>query len=100
MKRILEKKRFDFQKNMISRQSKQIDALKLQVDRLEQEIKEKDKIINAVTPLRNELVENVKNAKRHQEEYKKLIEELRQMKQIMNRTVYKNRWWLIKFLIK
>lgn len=94
------KKRLDFQNQMISRQSQQIDILKSKVEKLEQKLKEKDGIINSVAPLRNELNENIKATKKYKEEYKKLIKELKQMKGIVNQEVYKNRWWLIKYLIK
>lgn len=94
------KKRLDFQEDIISRQSGQIESLKSQIEKLKLELKEKDKIIASVEPLREELAQNVADFKKQKEEHKKLIDELRKMKKIMNQTVYKNRWWLIRFLIK
>lgn len=93
-------KRFELQQNIISFQSKQIEDLKLQVEALKLEIKEKDNIINSVTPLKDELIENVEKVKKHEKEYKELIKELRKMKDVINKTVYKGRWWIIKHLIK
>ena len=85
---------------MITRQSEQIESLKLQIEKLKLECEEKDKIINSVDPMRKELAENIKEYKRLKNEYKSSVKELRKMKEIMNVTVYKGRWKLIKFLIK
>ena len=40
-------------------------------------LKEKDEVINSVTPLRKELTENVNEIKKHKKEYQKLIQELK-----------------------
>lgn len=93
-------KRIEFQKKMIARQSKQIELLMSQIETLKLECEKKDEIINAVEPMRREMTENLKEQKRLKKEYKSLIEELKQMKKIINQEVYKNKWWLIKFLIK
>lgn len=95
-----EKKRLEFQQNMISRQSKQIESLKLQIENLELELQEKNELINSIEPLRNELAQSVSNSKKYEKEYKELISEIRKMKEIMNQTVYKGRWWLVKLIIK
>ena len=94
------KKRLDFQKDMISRQSQQIEDLKSEIEGLKQELKKKDEIINSVEHLRKELTENVAEIKNRKNEYKSLIEELRKMKEIFNQEVYRGRWRLVKFLIK
>lgn len=94
------KKRLEFQQNMISRQSKQVEDLKLQIEKLELKCKEKDEIINSVASSKEELAQNIAEVKKYKEEYGELIKELRKMKEIVNQTVYKGRWKLIKFLIK
>ena len=94
------KKRLDFQQKMIARQSEQIDSLKTQIEKLELECKEKDEIINSITPLRKELIENINDVKKYKKEYEKLIQELKKMKGITNQTVYKGRWWLVRLLMK
>lgn len=94
------KRKLEFQKKMISRQSEQIDELKLQIQKLELKCKEKDKIIQSVSSLRDELTQNVSEIKERKAEYKSLIEELRKMKTIMNQEVFKGRWRLIRFLMK
>lgn len=94
------KKKYEFQKKLILRQTEQIESLKNDVQRLEMECKEKDRIIHSVDSLRQELNENVETYKKLKNEYKDLIEEVRKMKTIINQTVYKGRWKLIKFLIK
>ena len=86
-------KRFQFQQKMISKLLKENEKLK-------SELIEKDKIINSVEPMRKEMTENLKEQKRLKNEYKKLILELKKMKGIMNQTVFRGRWWLIKLLLK
>lgn len=95
-----EKKRLEFQQKMISRQSEQIESLKLQNEKLKLELQEKDEIINSVASLRDELTKNVAESKKYKEEFRELVQELRKMKEIVNQTVYKGRWRLIKFFIK
>ena len=87
------KKRLEFQQKMITRQSEQIDELK-------NKIEEKDRMIKSVEPLRKELADNINEIKQKKNEYKKLIKELKDMKKIMNQEVYKNRWNLVRLLIK
>lgn len=93
-------KRFQFQQKMINRQSEQIDDLKIKIEKLEHQLKEKDEIINSVAPLRNELIQSVNEAKKYKEEYNKLIQDLKKMKGIVNEEVYRKRWWLIKLLLR
>ena len=94
------KKRLEFQEKIISRKNEQIEALELEIESLKLKLEEKDEIINSVTPLRNELAENVKQVKEYKKQYDTLIQDLKKMKEIINQTVYKGRWKLIKFLIK
>ena len=94
------KKRLDFQQDIISKKSEEIESLKLKNKKLEQTIKEKDEIIASVEPMRKEMAENAKEHKRLKQEYQGLIQELRQMKKALNKEVFKNRWWLVKLLIK
>jgi ABC-type phosphate transport system auxiliary subunit len=94
------KKRLEFQQQIISRQSEQIEDLKLQNEKLKLKLKEKDNIINSFAHLKDELVQSVAEVKEYKKEYKGLIDELRKMKEIINMTVYKGKWWLVKLLIK
>ena len=96
------KKRLDFQQKMMTRYLEQIEALKVENEKLKKELKEKDEVINFVTQLRKELTENVNDVKKYKKEYKRLIQELKKMKEIVTQEVYKSswRWKLIKFLLK
>lgn len=94
------KKRLEFQQKMLSHQSEQIDGFKVEIEKLKQKLKEKDEIINSVSSLREELSQNVTEVKKCKKQYKDLIDELKQMKKIINEEIYRNRWWLIKFLIR
>lgn len=93
-------KRLAFQQKMINRQSEQIEKFKSENEKLKNKLIEKDEIISSIEPMRKEMADNLKEQKRLKEEYKSLIDELKKMKEIVNQTVYKKRWWLIKHLIK
>lgn len=93
-------KKYKLQEKLIQRQTEQINNLKQQIEALKLELEKKDKAINSVAFLKEELTKKAEDIDEHEKEYKKLIDELRQMKEILNQTVYKGRWWLVKFLIK
>jgi polyhydroxyalkanoate synthesis regulator phasin len=99
MKRSYEKK-YEFQKKLTLKQSEEIKELKSKIEELENKCKEKDKIINSIESLRNELMENINGAKESREKYEDLVGELIEMKKVMNQTVFKKKWKLIRFLMK
>lgn len=94
------KKRLEFQQKMISRQSEQIETLKSEVEKLNNELIEKDKIINSVEPMRKEMTENLNEQKRLKEQYKTLIQELKKMKSILNKDVFRGKWKIVRWLLK
>lgn len=94
------KKKLEIQSKLIARQSEQIEELKSQNKALKLKCDEKDEIINSVEPLRKELTESIKKHKELRNEYTNLVKELRMMKKVIDETVYKNRWNIVKFLIK
>lgn len=94
------KRKLEFQQKMILRQSEMIDSLKSQIEALKLESKAKDDLIESVDSLRKEFINDVDKVKVYKEEYEKLIQELKDMKKILNQDLYKGRWRLIKFLIK
>lgn len=94
------KRKYEFQQKLISRQSEQIEELKFEVENLNNECRKKDEIINSVSSLKEELTCNVNDIKKYKKEYKELIDELRKMKEIMNKEVYKGKWNLIKLFVK
>ena len=85
---------------MLNRQSEQIETLKSEIDKLTLECQKKDELINSVEPMRREMTETINEQQRLKQEYQKLIQELKTMKNIIDEEVYKKRWWLIKFLLK
>lgn len=94
------KKRLDIQQKIISNKMEEIDFLNSEIDRLKQELKEKDEIIASVELMRKEMAESVDEHKRLNNEYRSLIQEVRKMKSALNKEVFKNRWWIVKLLIK
>ena len=87
------KKRLDFQQKLISKQSQRIKDL-------ESELEEKNKIIDSTSDLRNELKQNVAESKKYKDEYKKLVDEVKFMKDTFDKEVFNNRWRLIRLLVK
>lgn len=94
------KRKLEFQENLIKKQSEEIKSLNAQIEELNLKCDEKDRIIHSVASLKKELSDNVSEVKKYKKEYKELIDELRKMKAVMNQTVFKGRWKLIKFLMK
>jgi prefoldin subunit 5 len=94
------KKRLETQSKVISRQSEEIESLNAEIVMLRLQIEEKDNVISSIEPMRKELSDNIAKIKKYKNEYKLLIEELKKMKDIVNQEVYKNRWKIIKFLMK
>lgn len=87
------KKRLDFQQKLISKQSQRVKDL-------ESELEEKNKIIDSVSDLRDELKQNVVESKKYKNEYEKLVNDLKLQRDIFDKDVFNNRWWLIRLLVK
>lgn len=85
---------------IIERQTHEIESLKKRISELEIDCDDKDELINSVDSLRIEMEQIVEDLKSKGEVYDKLVEELTEMKKIMNEEVFKNKWWLIRFLLK
>lgn len=93
------KNRLEFQNKIILKQSEQIEELKNQIENLKLEIKEKDKLINSIDFLRSEFNGDVSQIRKYKKEYQKLIQELKDMKKIVNQEVYRGRWKIVRWII-
>lgn len=96
----VDKKRNDRKSRIISRQVDEIDKLKQTISDLEISCQEKDELIGSIDALLSDMKETVNGIKKKSDEYDKLVDELKQMKKIMNEEVFNNKWWLIKFLLR
>lgn len=94
------KKKFEFQKKIISRQLGQIESLNAQIEKLKLECEKKDNIINSINSFKDELEKDVFEMKKHKKEYIELIKELKRMKDIVNQEVYRGRWKIVRWIIK
>lgn len=94
------KKKSDLKSQIIVRQIDRIDALQKNISELEIDCTKKDKIINSINALRDDLFETVNTLKQNSQKYDKLIAELMEMRNVMNQTVFKGRWKLIRLLLK
>ena len=77
-----------------------VDALQKKVSDLEIDNAKKDEIINAINALRNDLFAIVNELNGKSEKFDELFDELMQMRKVINQTVFKGRWKLIRFLLK
>lgn len=90
----------DFKNQIIKKQIDEIESLKQIVSELETDCEGRDKLIKSINKLRGDLLDIVDDLREKGNEYDKLIKELKEMKKVMNQTVFKGRWKLIRLLLK
>ena len=93
-------KKYETQKKIVLRQLDEIEKLKSSISELEIDSEKRTELIDSITDIRTELYEVIDNLSERREEYTRLIEDLRQMKIVMNQTVFKGKWRLIKLLLR
>lgn len=90
----------DIKSRIIERQTNEIDSLKKQIYDLEIDCDKKDELINSIDSLRVEFDEAIQNIRSKGEAYDALIEELNEMKKIMNEEVFRGKWNIIRLLMR
>ena len=100
MNKYSKNKKSDYKSQIVNRQIDEIKHLKQEILKLEINCEEKNKLINSIDSLHNDLVSVIDELKNKRQEYNKLIEELYKMKSVMNQTVFKGRWKLIRLLLQ
>lgn len=90
----------DIKSEIIKRQSDEIESLKKSIEDLNMTCEQKDAIINAIDGFRNDLIEVLQDLDDKRNRYGELINELTEMKRVMNKEVFKGRWNLVRFLLK
>ena len=93
-------KKYETQKKIVLRQLDEIEKLKSSISELEIDSEKRTELIDSITDIRTELYEVIDDLSERREEYTCLIEDLRQMKIVMNQTVFKGKWRLIKLLLR
>lgn len=86
--------------NIIKRQVVEIKELKKLIDNLNITCEQKDEIIGSIDGLRQDLIDVITDINDKREQYDALINELIEMKKIINQEVFKGRWKIIRFLLK
>ena len=94
------KNKSDIKNRMILNQIDKIDKLQKTISELEISCEEKDKIIKSINVLRDDLFATVNKLKKKGERYDELIADLMAMRKVINQTVFKGRWKLIRLLLK
>lgn len=94
------KRKTDVRSNIIKRQADEIKALKEQINKLNISAKEKDELIHAVEPLQKELIDTIESVRKKGEEYDRLIKDVKAMRKIFDKEVFKGKWNIIKFFMK
>lgn len=90
----------DIKSEIIKRQSDEIESLKKSIEDLNMTCEQKNAIINAIDGFRNDLIEVLQDLDDKRNRYGELINELTEMKRVMNKEVFKGRWNLVRFLLK
>lgn len=99
-KKTRDARRLEMKDRIINRQSDTIEDMKKQISSLEIDVQEKDVLLKSMDALLDDMKNIIKEIDAKKDEYDKLIIDLRAMRKIMDEEVYKNKWWLIKFLIR
>ena len=100
MNKNFKNKKSDIKSQIIDRQISEIQRLKQEISKLEIDCEEKNKLINSIDFLHNDLISIIDELKNKRQEYNKLIAELYEMKSVMNQTVFKGKWKLIRLLLQ
>jgi len=93
-------KKYETQKKIVLRQLDEIKKLESSISELEIDSEKRTELIDSITDIRTELYEVIDDLSERREEYTRLIQDLRQMKMVMNQTVFKGKWRLIKLLLR
>lgn len=94
------KKRYERQKELIEKRNDEISKLKKQISKLEHECESKDSVISSVMPIKDNLDVTVEDLKKKYLEFDEVITELKRMRSVLDQTIFKGRWKLIKLLMK
>ena len=94
------KKVFDFKNQIIKKQINEIDDLKATISELEIGCADRDRIINSIDDIRNDLFEVVGELRNKSEEYDKLIADVKKMRDAMNQLVFNGKWKLIRLFLR
>ena len=100
MKNNFSRRSVDRKSRIINRQAEEIDRLKKKISELEIGMDKKDELFESVDYLVKAMENTSIEIQGKKKEYDRLIDELRQMRKIMDEEVYKKKWWIIKFLIR
>lgn len=93
-------KKLEIKDKIIKRQMTEIESLREMVIDLKIDCDKKDKLTTSIDTIRNNLFAIIDDLKMKSEEYDELIAEVTEMKNVMNRVVFKNKWKLIRLLMK
>lgn len=95
-----DKKRADYQNQVIQRKNDEIESLKIKISELQISCDEKDELVNSIDYLRKDFQSIIEDLKKKGEKYDELNADLMQMRKVLNQTVFKGRWRIIKWLMK
>jgi len=100
----LQRKRIDKQRESIDALNVEIEKLKFNLDFLKNEningYEAAKKIILLLEKIRIEWQESLDSLNLQRDEYQSLIAEVKLMKKVLDKEVYKSKWRIIKYLIK
>lgn len=99
MRKHLEKQK-EAQQVVIQKQQDEINAMLHEIEELQIENEQKERIRKSVEYLHEEMKLVLSEIDEQRKEYQKLIDELKQMRDVTNQIVFKGRWRWLRFFIK
>lgn len=94
------KKRCKYQEKIINKQTAEIENLKNKINKLQIAEKNKSDLFNCIDNIQNEMNITIDDMKKRKEEYENVILEIEDMKTVINKIIFKGKWWIVKLLIK
>lgn len=85
---------------IIRHQMDEIKSLKAQINELNISCRQKDELISSIDHMQKDFAHIIDDLKCKKEEYNCLIREVREMRDALNREIYKGKWFIIKWLLK
>lgn len=94
------RKKQDLKSRTIQRQANQIKDMQKEIDRLETRCKEQEKELGSMAYMHDEMASLISELREKVKEYNSYLDEIKKMKAVFNKDLFKGRWNLVKFLVK
>lgn len=94
------RKKQDLKSRTIQRQANQIKDMQKEINRLETRCKEQEEEIGSMAYMHDEMASLISELREKVKEYNSHLDEIKKMKAVFNKDLFKGRWSLVKLLVK